>query len=264
MIYLQKNRKSKNGLGRTVAVAVAVIALVVGVKILFGAALDHAVLSVGGPIATVYVGVKNKIAFTGSFLRSRSALVEENGNLKNELEVSSVKLQRFDSVLNENRILLESYGRKTATTSSIFGNVIAKPPQSPYDVLIIDIGTENGVAVADAVYALGGIPIGRVDEVTGNTAKVIMFSSNGEETPAIHERTGATIILMGSGGGNLEAKIGQETNIEKKDAIVLPQFNGAVVATAVEVESTVTSASKRALFRIPINIFNLRYVEIVK
>ncbi len=264
MTYLQKNRKPRKSFLRNIGIALIVIGLVVGIKLLAGSAIDRMAMSIGGPITSVYTGFKSKLSFAGSFLSSRSSLVEENKRLSTDLDIAQNKLLRFDSVIQENRDILAAYHRTPFAGKAVLANITAKPPQSPYDVLLADIGSNDGIAKGDRVYAVGGIPLGRVDEVTGSTAKIVMFSSFGEQSQVIHERTGSTITLTGNGGGNLESDVAQEMDIEKDDAILLPQFDGAVVANVVDVESTVTGSTKKVLFRIPINIFHIRWVEIMK
>ena len=45
----------------------------------------------------------------------------------------------------------------------ILSAILSKPNQSPYDTLIIDVGTQEGLKTGDTVFALGNVPIGRID-----------------------------------------------------------------------------------------------------
>jgi len=263
MIYLQKSRKTKkNAFLLSLAVVIFVVGGVLVLEIFADRAVGRFSLSLGGPVASVYSVFENRIGFLARSLNTHGALVGENRRLVAELNNIKAKLLRFDSLYKEHQDLLSAYGRTAPSGPRVLGNITAKPPQSPYDVLVVDIGFKDGVSIGGRVYGLGGLPLGRVIEVTGSNAKLVMFSSDGEQTHAVVERTGATIILTGIGGGNMEAEVSPEIDIVDTDKMILPEFNGAIIAQVAEIESGKASASKRVLFSMPINIFSLRFVEV--
>ncbi len=244
------------------SVALFVIALIFALEIFAGKPVGKFSLAVGGPVASVYTAVEHKLSFVAAFSSSKGSLIRENDRLTQELNNMQAQLLSFESLYKEHQELLSAYGRMPVFNPTVLGNVIAKPPQSPYDILVVDVGSKDGVGVGARVYGLGGQPIGRVSESANATAKLVLFSSNGEQTQAIVERTGATIVIVGTGGGNMEAEVSPDIDIVKNDRIILPEFNGAIVALVAEIDSRETSASKRVLFNAPTNIFNLRFVEI--
>ena len=83
----------------------------------------------------------------------------------------------------------------------ILSAILAKPNQSPYDTLLIDAGSGQGIKTGDTVFALGDVPIGRVDVVYDNSAKVVLFSNPGEKTEAVisGKNTARTVRLIRSG-----------------------------------------------------------------
>jgi cell shape-determining protein MreC len=263
MIYLQKSRQSRKN-----PVWVALLTVFIFVAIIFifqyfaPNAISRVAMNTGGPISATYVSIGKKFSFAQAFVHSRASLIAENNKLRNDIENNQAKLLRFDTLSREYDQLLLSYSRSPFAGSVLLGNVISKPPQSPYDVLIVDVGSENSVVIGSQVYGVGGLPIGRVQEVTKGTSKIVLFSSVGEETQVVDERTGSTITVVGTGGGNLETQVAQDLDISIGDNVTLPQFGGAVVASAVGVDSSVASSFKKILFRLPVNVFNIRWVEI--
>lgn len=262
-IYSQKSKRQQN---RRLYTSLAVVVLLVGgiftINIFTGSFFEKTALSTGGPVASSYLGFKNMIGLTNAFWHSRVYLTEENKKLSSQVEDLQAKLIRFDSLKKEHDELLSAYHRTPFAESVVLGNVTAKPPLSPYDVLVIDIGSDNGVAQNQHVFGFGGVPIGRVGQVTQRNAKVILFSSVDNKTEAIVERTGSTISLVGVGGGNMKAQVSQEMDITNGDMILLPEFGGLVIGKVVDVDSVVTSAFKDILVQVPVNIFNLRWVEV--
>jgi len=265
MIYLQKSRPTKRGgLFYSLFVASIIIVCVIGLQLFAGQLLERIAMSLGGPFSATYVFLKDKSGNIGAFYHSRTYLVEENKRLVFLIEENREKLSLFESLRLEHESLLSSYGRNQLVASGtlILANVILKPPQSPYDVLVVDVGADRRVTVGQQVFSQGGIPAGRVTGVFGSTAKIALFSSVGEKTHLALERTGESLSVEGRGGGNFETEVGQEMDIVVGDRVVLSQFNGAVVASVVEVEANPTSASRRVFLHSAINVFKLRWVEI--
>lgn len=270
MTYIQKSRRAGDRHWRTVTIVVLILVALVCLQIFASGAVERVALSFGGPVAKTYFGIKNSTSFVGAIFSSRSLLVQKNLELQKQLEEQSGKLLRFDSLVKENQDILAAYNRRSEATASlagnqaILGNVVVKPPESVYDVLIVDVGTRDGIKSGNLVYALGGIPIGRVSEVTDSTAKVVLISSDGEQSEVVQERTGASIPIVGKGGGNMEATVPQDMDVLEGDKVTLPQFGAAIVATVAQIDSTVTSSSKRVLLRLPVSVFDLRWVEVAK
>lgn len=227
-----------------------------------GEAVGRFALVVGRPFGGVYSAISRNVGFVGEFFKTKSSLIKENESLRAYIISNEEKTERFEALNHEYQELLALHGRSTTTTNSVVAHVISKPPQSPYDVLVVDVGSANGIVDDSLVFSIGGALVGQVEEVSSNTSKVVMFSSVGQETDASVERTGESIKVVGMGGGTLQAEVAQEMDIIVDDTVVLPDFGGFVVASVASVDSSVTSAFKKVLFRAPVSISNLRFVEI--
>lgn len=245
---------------------IIIAVIVLSVQIFAGNVVGRMTIAVGGPISSFYTVLVNNISRGAGIVRARSFLVKENEELKARIEDAAALRLRFDSLWSEHQALLADFGRSSSTSaeSVILGNVIAKPPQSPYDVILTDVGRDDGVAVGDKVLGPGGVFVGRVAEITASTAKIVAFSSPREENQVIHGRTNAMLTVIGAGGGNMKTQVPQDTDIAVGDAVLLPRFGGAVIGTVSDIESNVASAFKRVLLKSSTNIFRLRWVEVVK
>ncbi len=264
-IYLQRSRDQRRRFfSRSTLYVLVVILVALAILFFAGKTVSKMAMVTGGPVSSVFNSFKNEVSFVAAMLHSRSTLIDDNRRLQAQLEESQDKVIRFDTLYQEHQDLLAEYNRTSFAGSIVLANVIAKPPQSPYDLILLDIGSKSGITLGSRVYGLGGIPLGRVGEVTDRQAKAVLFSSVGEENQAIIERTGASVTLKGVGGGNMESEVGQDVDIVPGDKILLPQFNGALIATVAEVDKTATSAFKRILYHTPLNIFHLRFVEVLK
>lgn len=258
MIYLQKSKKRNR---RFTPVIIIVLFLVVsGLLVAFmPTSLGGAMRYVGLPFWHTKNFLVDRTSHISGFFRTKNSLMTENDNLRDELGSLREKLIAYDALNSEHARLLAEHGRST-TTRRILATVLSRPPQSPYDVLILDVGSRDNVSVGDVIYGSGGIAMGVVSETSGRTSKVDLFSKTGLETQAIIERTGLAITLRGIGGGSFEVQVPQEADIMRGDTVIIPTLETVIIGEVVEVESVVTSAFKRILIQAPINISYIRFV----
>ncbi len=156
--------------------------------------------------------------------------------------------------------------------------ILSKPNQSPYDTLLIDAGTSQGVVTGNTVFALGDVPIGRISDVYLNSAKVVLFSNPGETTQAMISYQNLTpsatnstasspnsnvfVNLVGRGGGNFEIVIPKGVVLEEGEQAVLPGINDYVLGIVQKVISDPRNAFTKVLLTSPINIEEQKFVEI--
>jgi cell shape-determining protein MreC len=144
----------------------------------------------------------------------------------------------------------------------ILGAILAKPSQSLYDTLLIDIGVAEGIKTGDIVFALGNVPIGRIDVVYPNSSKVILFSSPGETTQAVISNKNIFLELVGRGGGNFEMVMPKDLTLQKGDQIVMPGLNSYLLATVETIISDPRDPLNKALLTSPVNIEEQKFVEV--
>lgn len=159
----------------------------------------------------------------------------------------------------QENILLELVGRKQES-SMVVAAVLTHPPQTPYDVIIIDAGSNESITIDSQVSLPEGPILGVVSEVFAKSAKVKLFSASGEETNAVLERNNVPVILIGTGGGNFRLALPRDIAIEKGDRILSPNIVSRPLATVVDVSIRPTDSFKEVLAKSPTNIFTLRFV----
>jgi len=158
----------------------------------------------------------------------------------------------------ENR-LLELVGRKQEP-KIVIAAVLTYPPQTPYDIIIIDAGSNDSVTVGSEVSLPEGPLLGKVTEVFSKSAKVKLFSSSGEETATILERNDVPVILVGSGGGNFRISLPRDIEVEIGDMILSADVSSRLLAIVADIDVKPTDALKEVIANSPTNIFSLRYV----
>ena len=80
-------------------------------------------------------------------------LTAENSKLSAEVALLEARLKE-----------METSGRLSAARAAKTAMVVSIPPQSPYDIITIDAGTESGIQKGEKVFA-GTAFIGFVDEL---------------------------------------------------------------------------------------------------
>lgn len=169
-------------------------------------------------------------------------LENENEALKAELAASKV-----DATL--------------AQEPGVVANVIARPPLAPYDVLVIDKGTDTGAYDGMRVYA-HGVPIGVIESANRTSAKVALFSAPGKATEGWVGVERVPVTLHGAGAGAYRADLPREAAIAAGDAIYLPGEGLMPVGYVIRVE-THPSAPRAVVFVRPtVNVFSLVSVSL--
>lgn len=259
MIYRQKSKKRSK---RPVVVLVGIILFVAIASLLLIKAhtpLSRVMRIIGLPLWKAEIFLSNHTHSVSGFFRSRNDVIAENDALRAEHDLDQQKLLDYEVLKSEHAKILQDYGRD-GTQNKILATVLVRPPQTPYDTLIIDIGSNNGIVSDDVVYTTGGIILGTVSEVSARTSNVTLFSRTNLMTPAIFERTNLAVTVRGIGGGTFEAQVPQEADIVKDDIVILPKLEPSPLGAVELVESSVKSAFKRVLIQTPINISYTRFV----
>lgn len=214
-------------------------------------------------VAAPFWQAENSVAnsFQGFFLffSSKESLIEENAVLTGRVTFLEERVMNLEREKGEESAILLLYGRPPAA-GEVAASVLVGPPQTPYDMVIIDVGEREAILEGSGVYLLSGASVGSVSEVFSNTARVKLFSTSGETTNAVLERGETPVVLEGIGGGNFKITLPRDTDVENGDRIHSPDIEASLIAIVEDVRLTQTDSFKTVLARSPANIFSLRLV----
>ena len=203
----------------------------------------------------------------GTTFRSKTALENENADLKAQLADNSSKILDYDALAAENTDLKSILGRST-TAHLTLAAVLANPWQSAYDTLVIDGGTNASLAVGQTVYAEGDMPIGTIETVAANSALVRLYSSPKETTDGdlyIANDTGTAhldVTLTGRGGGNFETTVPRDLVVPDGALVFSKDINPRVIAVFQKVTSDARDPFQTLLLESPVNVAELNFVEV--
>lgn len=164
-------------------------------------------------------------------------------------EVAQLKA-RISELQNENRQLRVEQADLSAPTGTTTlpaehqtAQVLARPPQTPYDVLLINKGSNQKVTVGTPVWWPPGVFLGEVAEVRSSNSLVRLVSSSGTRHVG---RFGPSIVTetKGRGGGAMRATVPADTDLATGTLAVSDRW-GVPYARIVKTEPAAALAKQR-------------------
>lgn len=253
MTYIEKNKKSRS---KNIVLVVTIIVIIFSIShYFFPHVIPSFINSVATPFWRLEFGISN-----GS-LSSIESLLLENQNLKMELEKNSVRISTANYLEQENREFRAMLGISSSTNFFV-APIIKKPPFISYDEFLIDVGRDRGVSTTSLVYALGDIPIGRIIEVYGQTAKVLLFSSPGEKTEVQVGPQNVPAVAVGRGGGQYEIELPRGLEISTDDFVSSSDFGLRPIGKVISIDSDPSLTFEKIFFSTPVNIYEMKWVKV--
>lgn len=204
--------------------------------------------------------------FTADYLAqtfdSKSDLHKQNVLLKAQLAKYEDRITQMQTLEAENDSLKELMGRIKPEYKVVLSAILAKPNQTPYDTLVIDRGSNDGIKPDQLVFAQGNILIGYIESVEQNSAKVLMYSTPGNISQVIYGSTGKYFNARGAGNGTLEVEVSREIDVAVGDQFYYPGLDDTLVGVTRKVDFDPRDSFKKAIIKSPVNIQEERWVEV--
>ena len=261
MNYPLKNNRRENKIRKPVIGTIVILA-VAGFFYFFAPKVaSQSLYRIAQPLwnARDYVGQ----TFTNlwSIFAEKKSLAAENTSLRTQLDAANQSLLDLNAYKTENDQLKTLLGRNP-TQKKIFAIILAKPNQSLYDTLVLDVGKNQGVKVGDSVVS-GDFIIGTVREAYDNYSKAVLASAPGETFTVRIGASGIDTQALGRGGGNFIAQLPKEIPITKGDLIKSPAWGLEFFGAVEDIEQNAADPFQFILFKLPVNINTLESVEVV-
>lgn len=244
---MQSYRRARIGLLHTAGIPLIVLGVLILVALFVRFVFPHAffnaltpLFSAGTSAATVLGEV---IPATSENLEAQVAtLTADNERLRNE------------NALLTSRLPLQ-------TERGIDAVVLARPPLTPYDVLIVSAGSVSGVHEGAVVFAQG-VPVGTVADTTETTARVLLYSSAERGSEGWVGDAQVPILLVGRGAGAFTAEVPRDAGIAEGDLVYLVGAGSLSIGSVARLEESPSSPSTRLYIRAIANPFSMMRVYI--
>ncbi len=197
------------------------------------------------------------------YFKFKRTLIEDKQLLEQKLFLAGHLLAENQILQAENETLKELLGRKEIKGPTVLAAVLVKPPITPYDELIVDVGTNLGAKVGDKVMAQGNVYLGEVSAVYGQTAKVNLYSTPGRKLAVALGADSIRVEAVGMGGGNFSIFLPREVEVKEGDVIVIPAITPNVFGIVEKVNFRDKDSFQTILFKSPVNISEVNLVEII-
>lgn len=157
-------------------------------------------------------------------------------NATSTVTISAAKFAQLESALQSQSSYDDLSGTPTAQLPSgkpaLLANVIGRPPQSPYDTLVIDVGRSDGVRLEAGVWWPPGVYLGEVVELNQQSSVVELLTSPGVEHAA--RAAGLPLTTTGRGGDAFYGEVPDEDPLSVGTTVFSDRYElpiGVVAAT---------------------------------
>jgi rod shape-determining protein MreC len=264
---------------RSRAVVLGTLALIV----VFGLILDELgalapfeglFLQLTTPIQRLVDNTTERIIGTSGSLRDLRDLRERNHQLEtlvDQLMIENVRLKEAEAQNEDLRRKLafaEAYPQYVLKAAEVRGRVIGYEPNNFMSVLIIDIGTRDGVRQGMPVVTERGL-VGHILRVGANWAKVLLIIDPSSSVAALVQSSRAPGLVSGRLGQDLVMDyIPQDEVIAVGDVILTSGMSGnypksLLIGQVLEVEQRDIDTFQRAVVRPSVNFEKLETVLVI-
>jgi hypothetical protein len=195
-----------------------------------------------------------------TYLRSRAAIEAELRTLEAELALRTADAVTIDTLAAENALLREQLAY--ATTSLQTARILHQPPLIPYDRLIINRGTGDGVVLDAPVFAGEFVLIGRVVQVGVRQSVVELLSSPGVESTVYIFGPDIYTTAVGQGGGVVRVGVPQGVELGIGNPVSVPVAGRGLIGSISHIETAATRPEQYGFVPLPVSLTSLQYVQV--
>ena len=212
------------------------------------------------PIDSVRIWIHTAESSFPVYIRERIALDKELDNLRRQLAAQSGTRSSINRLVEENQKLRELLGAVPGDRQVV--RVIARPNTLPYDTLMIDQGSLQGIVEKAPVYLGQDQVVGYISAVRPTTALVTLVTSPGFSATAFISGPDIFTLTEGMGGGVMRVRVPQGINLQLDDLVLLPAVDSGVYGQIFSIETAPTQPEQFGYIAPPVPLQSLRYVSV--
>jgi cell shape-determining protein MreC len=250
--YIRPRQGKKKGWGRQV-------------MIILGMLLILSALVYNQAVGSVFSNVIAFFAFSNSSeyqALPKSVLASRLAHAEEELSRTKYQALLYTLEVERNKQILDSFNLSEREVIAR-GEVIARPPRTHYDTLLVSLVPNTGVSVGDRVYA-SGILIGDVAELRQGGVLVSLFSTPGRTLDVRIGTPSAIVVMHGLGGGSFVFEIPKNVEIGEGDMILAGHGQEALIARVQYIVDEPEKTTVRVYAASPISMPDTTFVEFEK
>jgi rod shape-determining protein MreC len=221
-------------------------------------------------VASGIASVANAIAEIDRLRIDNAELLAENQRLK-------IENARNEEIIRENTLLtglLQT--RSSLDYQTVTASVIARESSEFRRLVVLDQGSDDGIAVGDVAIAAGGALAGRVTEVGPDSAKVLLLTdgeftvigqlSTTAGTGEVIGQLGAGVLVMRQIDSSEQVVIGDEVvtaGIELGGGVRSPYPKGLLLGQVIDVRRDANDVVQTAYLQPAAELDKLEYLLVI-
>ncbi|MCX6763861.1 MAG: rod shape-determining protein MreC [Candidatus Moranbacteria bacterium] len=233
--------------------------------------IRRGLLTIAYPFQKTSFLLSRRLSNSAGFIKSIGNLREDNEKLIKENRILLAQLAELKTARSENDVLREQLKLAPFQRFDLEASfVIAKdnPPSESW--ILIDKGSARGIEKGMNVVVNSGILVGKIEEVSPASAKVIFLSNSSVAINALDIETGASGVVKGEYGLGLNMEmIPQRDLMNKGDAITTSGLGeeapkGLLIGKVQEIKLSGDKLFQSAVIIPPVKYSDLEMVFVVK
>ncbi len=192
-------------------------------------------------------------------------------NAKLSLQNESLMNENM-ALANENQALLQKEASLEALLGSstsgknmapeILAGVVARPPEIPYDTLVLAAGARAGVALGQEVFGAGDVPIGIISTVFADFSRATLFSSPGVRIAGWAGPANMPLTITGSGAGTMSATLPRSAGVAVGDTVFGPGPGMLPIGRVIRIDGDSSSPSVTLRITPALDLFSVSWVTV--
>lgn len=194
------------------------------------------------------------------YLRNRKELLDDIARLESDLAATEGAQHTIASLTRENTELRSLLGYEGE--ERILAGVIGRPGKLPYDSLMLDQGSVDGVTEGAPVYIGDNTVIGIVKSVATQTSLVELITSPKFKATVFIVGPDIYTNAVGVGGGQLRVGVPQGISLSEGDLVVLPSITSGIYGAISTVQSEATRPEQYGFVAPETPLASIRFVSV--
>jgi rod shape-determining protein MreC len=228
------------------------------------------------PIEGALDGVAAAVASVAGGLAEIDRLRVDNATLKADNDRLAAENARLDEIRRQNEELTALLQFRAAMDfKTTAATVIARESSEFRRLIVLDRGTNDGIAVGDVAVAAGGALVGRVTEAGPDSSKVVLLTDTGSTVIGQLTTNAATGDVVGQLGGVLIMKqidaskpvaTGDQVvtaGIELSDGIRSPYPKGLLIGQVIDTRRDTNDVVQTAFLEPAASMDSLEFVLVI-
>ena len=256
MTYLRPS-SNRDHSSRKMKIAFSTLIIVV----LLGFVFNQLAYWVGGPLWAVREAITSRAVSTISYFKSKSTLQNENDDLKKKLDEKNAEIIAVKNQVDLYKQLDSYIAMKDTTANESIVRVVSRPPQTPFDVLVVE-ANDNNIKAGQRVY-FAGIPAGIIESKTGSYAKVFLFSNPASQFRVLVGVNKIEADAKGKSQGNIYLTLPKNVDVQNGDTVYLA--DGTVpIGTVSQVDNNTSTSFIDVYVKMPFSPSRVDWLTVQK